>query len=121
MIEWMNRSSFSLKVTLYSNNFTLNTHAAKYFLNAPYCMIGIDKEKMLIALKPILQKEIEFEAIPYDQLHKVSIGNGYARISNKSILSDLSLLLNTDVNGLKFQATYDKNEAMLLIDLMKPL
>ena len=52
-----------------------------------------------------------------NQLHKVSIGNGYGRISNKAIMQEVAKLLNRDITGLKIEVEYDESENMFVADL----
>ena len=52
-----------------------------------------------------------------DQLHKVSVGKGYARISNKTIIEEISYMIDADIDGLKVNATFDEKENMLIADL----
>ena len=117
MFEWTKGNSFSPVVTLYANNFTLNSHACTHFLHVRYCMIGIDKTKRVVAIKPVPVETIEDNQISFTHLHRVSIGRGYARISNKAVLSEVAELLGRKLNGIKCNATYDAKEEMLIVNL----
>ncbi|MEG0177317.1 hypothetical protein [Anaerorhabdus sp.] len=117
MFEWIPGNAYSSIVTLYPNNFTLNNTAASYFADVRWCCIGLDKKSLKIAIKPITKREIDLNLVPLDQLHKVSVGKGYARISNKPILDEISILIQKDCNGIKLNATFDEKERMLIIDL----
>lgn len=117
MFEWMPGNAYTSVVTLYANNFTLNNTAASYFSDIRWCCIGIDKESQKIAIRPVSKREIDLKIIPLEQLHKVSLGKGYARISNKPILDQISELLHKECNGLKFNANFDEKEKILVIDL----
>ena len=120
MINWYKGNTFSSVVTFYPNNFTLNAHASTHFSKAPYCLIGIDKQDMLVVIKPVTEEQIKQEEIPQDHLHSIFIGKGYARISNKAILKEVSELLNISFDGVKYHAIFDKNMRMLLINLNQP-
>lgn len=117
MFEWIPGNAYSTVVTLYPNNFTLNNTAATYFKDVRWCCIGLDKKALKVAIKPIAKREIDLNLVPLDQLHKVSIGKGYARISNKLILDEIAALLHKECNGIKYNATFDEKERMLIIDL----
>lgn len=117
MFKWMTGNSYSNIVTLYSNNFTLNSVACQYFQDIRWCLIGIDAQSKKIAIKPVTAREIDLHLVALEHLNKVSIGKGYGRISNKHIIDEISLLLETECNGLKFLASYDEKEKMLIIDL----
>ena len=53
------------------------------------------------------------------QLHKVSLGKGYARISNKQVMEEIASMLKQSLNGDKFEAVYDEASNLLVIELMK--
>jgi hypothetical protein len=117
MFEWAKGNSFSPIITLYTNNITLNSHACMYFQQVRYCMIGINKEKRVIAIKPIPMETIDNSQISFTHLHRVSLGRGYARISNKAVLSEIAELLGRTLEGIKCNAIFDTKEEMLIADL----
>ena len=120
MFKWVKSNATSIIVTIYPNNLTLNSLACEYFDDVRWSMIGIDEKNIKLAIKPVTKREFDLKAYPSENLHKVSIGKGYARISNKNIISELSQLLNTELNGNKFYAEYDEREKLLIVDLEKP-
>lgn len=118
MFTWVKGNVYTLVLTLYPNNITLNSSAASYFQDVRWCMIGFDKERLQLALKPVSKREIDLHLVSLDQLHKVSVGKGYARISNKMIIEEISAMIDHQpINGLKINATFDDKENMLLADL----
>ena len=117
MYEWTVGNAYSMIITIYPNNITLNSYASTYFKDVRYCLLGISAEKMQLAIKPITKSEIELNVIKLENLHKVSIGKGYGRISNKNIVNDLSALLKTDISSQKFKAEFNERENMLIVDL----
>ena len=88
-----------------------------YFQQVRYCMIGINKEKRVIAIKPIPMETIDNSQISFTHLHRVSLGRGYARISNKAVLSEIAELLGRTLEGIKCNAIFDTKEEMLIADL----
>ncbi|MCI5774233.1 MAG: hypothetical protein MR210_06720 [Erysipelotrichaceae bacterium] len=121
MFEWAKGNAFSLVVTIYNNNFTLNNCAAQHFQNSKWCMIGIDKLNRKVAIKPVTKQQIDLNLFPLENLHKVFMGKGYARISNKAIINEIAELLQQECNGQKFSCEYDQQEEMLIIDLAHQL
>ncbi len=121
MFEWVNGNAYTLIVTLYPNNFTLNNVAAAHFCDIRWCCIGLDKEAKHVAVKPISKREIDLKLVPLEQLHKVSMGKGYARISNKNLIQEIAKLIGQPCNGCKFPASFDEKERMLIIDLTRPI
>lgn len=117
MYKWMTGNSYSNIVTLYSNNFTLNSVACQYFQDIRWCLIGIDEASRKVAIKPVSAREIDLHLVQLEHLNKVSMGKGYARISNKHIIDEISTLIETECNGLKFVAQFDEKEKMLIVDL----
>ena len=80
-------------------------------------MIGIDKKNLSLAIRPVTKREVDLQLVSKEQLHKVSIGKGYARISNKAIIEELSILLKQTIDGLKMHAQFSDKENMLVVDL----
>ena len=117
MFEWVKSNVYSLVVTLNPTNITLNSSAAAYFQDIRWCMIGIDKKNLSLAIRPVTKREVDLQLVSKEQLHKVSIGKGYARISNKAIIEELSILLKQTIDGLKMHAQFSDKENMLVFDL----
>lgn len=117
MFTWVKGNAYTLVATLYANNITLNNAAASYFQDIRWVMIGIDHKEKKVALKPVTKREVDLKLVPLEQLHKVSIGKGYARISNKQVMEEIAELLEGSIEGMKFDATYDEQNELLIIDL----
>lgn len=116
MFEWVKGNAYTLLLTLYPNNITLNSTAASYFKDIRWCMIGVDKEHTQLAIRPVTKRDIDLQIIPMEHLHKVSVGKGYARISSKTTIEEISGLLHQQIDGLKINATFDEEENMLIAD-----
>lgn len=117
MFEWVKGNVYSLVVTLYPNNITLNNSTASYFQDVRWAMIGFDKKHNRLGIKPVTKREVDLKLIPMEQLHKVSVGKGYARISNKAIIDEIAAMIHREINGLKLSAQYDEEEGLLILDL----
>lgn len=121
MFTWVDGNTYMGVVTLYPNNFTLNNVASEHFKDVRWCCIGIDEQEKKVAIKPVTKREVDLNLVPLKQLHKVSLGKGYTRISNKSIIDRVSTLIQKECNGIKFSTSFDEKEKMLIIDLNEPL
>ncbi|NLC96281.1 MAG: hypothetical protein GX675_01740 [Erysipelotrichaceae bacterium] len=121
MYKWVKSNTSLMIVTIYPSNLTLNSLAAEYFENIRWCMIGIDNKGMKLAIKPVTKREVDLKVFPSENLHKVSIGKGYARISSKNIINELSELLNLNLDGHKFNCDFDEREKLLIVDLKQPV
>ncbi len=119
MYEWVKSNTSSMIVTIYPNNLTLNQASAQYFDDVRWCMIGLNKIDLKLAIKPITKREIDLDVYPSENLHKVSIGKGYVRISNKNVINEISSLLNKPMNSCKFNAKFVDEEKVLVVDLSK--
>lgn len=117
MFEWVKGNVYTLILTLYPTNITLNSSAATHFQDVRWVMIGIDKEHHRLGIRPILKRELDLNLVPLSQLHKISVGKGYARISNKMIIEELSAMIDQPIDGLKINAVYDEAQDMLVADL----
>lgn len=119
MFTWVKGNAYTLVVTLYPNNITLNNAAASYFQDVRWAMIGIDEQHEQIAIKPVTKREVDLKLVPLEHLHKVSIGKGYARISNKQIVDEIATMLHAPLNGDKFDAEFDEKQGVLIVNLQK--
>ena len=117
MYEWLTGNAHTMVVTLYNTNITLNNSAAAYFSDVRYATIGINRDLKQFVIKPVTKREVELKIVQLEHLHKVSIGKGYARISNKIVCDELAAIINENLNGQKYIASYDDKEKLLVIKL----
>ena len=121
MFEWVKGNAYTMLVTLYPNNFTLNNVAAAYFDDIRWCCIGVDRVNRKVAIRPVTKREVDLKLVPLEQLHKVSMGKGYARISNKALIEEIASVMGRECSGVKVPAHFDDSEKMLILDLNNPL
>ncbi|MBS3991756.1 MAG: hypothetical protein KGZ51_06735 [Erysipelothrix sp.] len=117
MYEWVTGNAHALIVRVYPTNITLNASAASFFNDVRYVTIGFNKESNKVAIKPITKREVDLKLVPLEQLHKVSIGKGYGRISNKLVCDEISALIDQPLTGQRFLSQFDAKSHMLVIDL----
>ena len=118
--EWSTNDIAKKTVTIYSTNLTLNKAACRHFEEVDFVLLGIDRNKNVLWIKPVGKKEINDALYPEDQLHRISIGKSYGRISNKNFISELSKEYNLDLdnnNCVKYTAKFDVIHQILLVDL----
>lgn len=118
MFEWVKGNVYTLNVTLYASNITLNAAAASYFSDVRWVMIGFDKQSKQVAIKPVTKRELDLKLVSLEQLHKISIGKGYGRISNKAVMEQIAQMCNETLDGTKKGANFDEKQGMLIIDLL---
>lgn len=116
MFTWVKGNVYAPIATLYNNNITLNNAAAAHFQDVRWAMVGIDHETKQIAIKPVKKKDVDRKLIPLEQLHKVSIGKGYARITNKQMMEEISTMLGEPLNGNKYDAMFHDQQGLLIIE-----
>lgn len=121
MFEWVKGNVYTMILTLYPNNITLNSSAASYFQDVRWVMIGIDKKNARLGICPVTKREMDLNLVQLSQLHKISVGKGYARISNKMIIEELSAIIEQPIDGLKINAIFDESENMLVANLQELL
>ena len=117
MYEWVTGNAHALIVRVYPTNITLNASAASFFNDVRYVTIGFNKESLKVAIKPITKREVDLKLVPLEQLHKVSFGKGYGRISNKLVCDEISTLIDQSLTGQRFLSQFDVKNHMLVIDL----
>ncbi len=117
---WLKNDIAKKTITIYPTNFTLNKAACRYFEHVQYVLLGIDKEKRILAIKPISKEILEQGIYQEEDLHRISIGKSYGRISNKSLIDEIVSLYSLPIDskqGLKYDTHYDDLQEMLLIQL----
>lgn len=119
MFTWVKGNAYTPVATLYANNITLNQAAATLVQDARWVMLGLDHDNKRVAIRPVSKQEIDRKQVMLQQLHKVSLGKGYARISNKQVMEEIAGMLKQSLNGDKFEAVYDEASNLLVIELMK--
>lgn len=118
MIDWIKGTTYNMIVTVSSKYITLNNSAAARFSNYKWCMIGIDKSKKKLCIKPISKNDIDLHLYPLENLHKLNFGNGYIRISSKAMLLALQEVVEQPLDmNIKYKAYYNDNEDMLIVEL----
>ena len=117
MFEWIHNTVSTSTITLYPGNLTLNSSAASYFQDVRWVMLGVDHDQKQVAIRPISKREIDLHLVDQNQLHGISIGNGYARISNKTIMKQIAAMIGREVNGEKVSAQFREEETLLVFDL----
>lgn len=117
MFTWVKGNSYALVMTVYPSNITLNNSAASYFQDVRWAMIGFDPTALQVAIRPITKREVDLNLVPKEQLHKVSIGKGYARISNKQVVDEISAMVKRPLDGDKFYAEFHDKDGILVADL----
>lgn len=121
MFTWVKGNVYAPIATLYNNNITLNNAAAAHFQDVRWAMVGIDHEAKQIAIKPVKKKDVDHKLVSLEKLHKVSIGKGYARITNKQMMEEISDMLGETLNGSKYDAMYNDQQGLLIIELIHRL
>ena len=84
-------------VSIYETNITLNTTACMHFENVNYVLLGIDYDNHCIGIKPVGKQAINDGIYPQDQLHKISRGKSYGRITNKPFIKELNEKLDCPI------------------------
>lgn len=117
MFEWSIGNAFTMQVTLYATNITLNSVAKAKFDNVRYCQVGFNWKRKQIAIRPVTKEQIDLNLVDLESLYKFSQGKGYGRIANKDLISLIKANLKKDLDGQKFKASYDNDNNYLIVDL----
>lgn len=119
MYNWMKGNIFCMQATINEAAITLNSAAAGTLKDCRYVRLGMDPEQWLMAVQPVSKRQIETGEIPAGQIQKLSVGKGYARISNKEAVREISRLIGRHPDGEKFPAEWNDADGILVIDLKK--
>lgn len=116
MFRWITGNADVAIVTFNQGNLTLNQNARVYFENCHYVLVGINDE-MKLGIKPVLKRDVELNVYDKEDLHKISLGKGYAKINNKLLLDLIAKTVGIPLNGQKLPARYDIEEGILIVDM----
>lgn len=118
-ITWFNEKPKDCIVTLAPGNITLNKPATTFFESAYSVMLGIEKAKQLIIIKPLSKADAMRHDIPDSNKYKMTVRSSYGRVTNKAFVEELSEMFNLDVTlvAKKFKATWDHKNELLVVDL----
>ncbi len=119
MYNWMKGNVFCMQATINEAAITLNSAAAGTLKDCRYVRLGMDPEQLLMAVQPVSKRQIETGDIPAGQIQKLSVGKGYARISNKEAVREISRLIGRHPDGEKFPAEWNDADGIVVIDLKK--
>lgn len=119
MYNWIKGNVFCMQATINEAAITLNSAAAGTLKDCRYLRLGMDPEQWLMAVQPVSKRQIETGEIPAGQIQKLSVGKGYARISNKEAVREISRLIGRHPDGEKFPAEWNDADGILVIDLKK--
>lgn len=119
MFKWIDGNINTLIATVYDNNITFNQKAALFFEDTRYVSVGIDTDRNLVAVHPVTKDELDHNIFTLQQLHSISIGNGYAKISNKALCQLIANQLEYTLSNNKFYCEIDEKNRYLIIDLNK--
>ena len=117
MFTWIKGNANASILTFSTNNITLNSSAATYFHDVRWCMVGLDHTKKSLAIKPVSKREVDLALVDADQLHKISIGNGYARITSKAMIQEINDMIAGMIDGCKVRASFCEESNMMIADL----
>ena len=118
--EWSTNEIAMKTLTFYETNLTLNKAACCHFEDVNYVLLGIDKQSKQIGIKPVSIEEINNHIYPESQLHRISLGKSYGRISSKSFVEDLSREIGLDFSKeqiFKFNVTFDVVHRIMVAQL----
>jgi len=118
-INWFNEPPKQSVATLTSGSITLNKPATTFFENAYSVMLGIDSDARMVVIKPLSKSEAMSHAIPDNKKIRITVRSSYSRITNKAFMDEVADLIGTPFEeaSIKFPASWDNKEQVLMIDL----
>lgn len=121
LFTWIDGNAHALVVTINQTGILLNQKAANFFKEVRYVSAGIDYKNKRVAIHPVTKQEIEQNIFSLQQLHKISLGNGYGKISNKALVTLMQQQCEVPLDNIKFKAEYDAENQYLVFSLTSPL
>ena len=122
-VTWFNGEPKEIVVTITPINLTVNKSGVQFFEFANQVMLGYDKDKYVILLRPLSKDDVLRGDIPEHTRYNISVNASYGRIANKSFISRISTVFELDFEekGTKFKAVWNKNSNILEVRLKEVL
>ncbi len=122
-ITWYNDKPKDCIVTIGNGSLTLNKPAIMFFENAYSVMLGVNEKEKLIFIKPLNKERAMMHDIPDSSKYRITIRTSYGRITNKAFLNEIVDWFGHDVidNVMKFKASWDSKNEILIVDLKEVL
>ena len=117
---WTTNEIASQTLTIYESNITLNKAACVHFEDVNYVLLGLDIDKKQLGIKPVTKEDINNNIYPKSQLHRISLGKSYGRISNKSFIESLAKEFNLNFEkeqSFKYKVSFDIIHQIMIAQL----
>ncbi|MCD4826189.1 MAG: hypothetical protein K8Q99_00245 [Acholeplasmataceae bacterium] len=118
-ITWFNEKPKDCIVTLAKGNLTLNKPATTFFENAYSVMLGYNKDKQTVFIKPLNKEHALRHDIPGSSKYRITVKSSYSRVTNKAFMEEIVSIANIDLENetKKYKANWNEKEQILVMDL----
>jgi|SRR5690554_445390 len=122
-VTWFNGEPKEIVVTITPINLTINKSGVQFFEFANQVMLGYDKDKDVILIRPLSKDDVLRGDIPEHTRYNISVNASYGRIANKAFINRISTVFELDFEekGTKFKAVWNKNTNILEVRLKEVL
>ncbi|MCR3905817.1 MAG: hypothetical protein NUK62_02135 [Tenericutes bacterium] len=122
-ITWFNEKPKDCVVTLAAGNITLNKPATTFFENAYSVMLGLEKNKQLLIIKPLSKEDAMRHDIPDKNKYRITVRSSYSRVTNKAFMEEISKMydIRLDDETHKYKATWEYRDQILVVDLKEEI
>ena len=118
-ITWFNEKPKDCIVTLAKGNLTLNKPATTFFENAYSVMLGYNKDKKTVFIKPLNKEHALRHDIPDSSKYRITVKSSYSRVTNKAFMEEIVSIADIDLENetKKYKANWNEKEQILVMDL----
>lgn len=118
-ITWFNEKPKDCIVTLAKGNLTLNKPATTFFENAYSVMLGYNKDKQTVFIKPLNKEHALRHDIPGSSKYRITVKSSYSRVTNKAFMEEIVSIAHIDLENetKKYKANWNEKEQILVMDL----
>lgn len=122
-VTWFNGEPKEIVVTITPINLTINKSGVQFFEFANQVMLGYDKDKDVILIRPLSKDDVLRGDIPEHTRYNISVNASYGRIANKAFINRISTVFELvfEEKGTKFKAVWNKNSNILEVRLKEVL
>jgi hypothetical protein len=118
-ITWFNERPKDCIVTLAKGNLTLNKPATTFFENAYSVMLGYNKEKKTVFIKPLNKEHALRHDVSDSSKYRITVKSSYSRVTNKAFMEEIISMAHIDLvnETKKYKANWNEKEQILVMDL----
>ena len=110
---WLSKKRKTGQAHFTEKYIALNMVARESLLDYQYCMVGVDNDKKIIAIKCLTNNEVSRGDIDKDSVYNISILRTCARIVSKPLVKDINDATEINLIDYKLDTVWNEEDKTL--------